>query len=168
MQRLMCAALFVLVGFATPVAAQGVGLAWDPGAGAEGYQVQVGSASGATDAEYQVGPTLEATLDLQPGTYYIRVRSYNLNGFSVDTSNEVVAVVATPPPPPPPPDPVDPCVADPLRVTVTQWPNKSKALRYTASHPVTAAPGPAGKNGQIAYVTFTETSRPCQPVTVVR
>jgi hypothetical protein len=51
-------------------------------------------------------------------------------------------VLTTPiPPPPPPPPPVDPCVAEPITLTVTAWPTKNRKTR--ADFSVFSPRGPA-------------------------
>jgi hypothetical protein len=56
-------------------------------------------------------------------------------------------VLTTPiPPPPPPPPPVDPCVVEPITLTVTAWPTKNRKTR--ADFSVFSPRGPAS-------VTFT-------------
>jgi predicted phage tail protein len=63
---------------------------WAPGSGATTYYVEAGSVSGAADlARIEVGPTTRFSVDVPPGTYFVRVRAASASGVS-GPSNEIV------------------------------------------------------------------------------
>lgn len=136
---------------ATPAAAQqAVTFAWDAAPidathdAATGYRMEVGTSPGATGATNDVGSALTGRITFtQDGTYYVRVRAYNTAGVSEGTTNEVSVAIDLP-------DPTDPCLADPLVVTVTQWPQGRRQLAYTSNRPVTVT-GVTMKKNETSY-----------------
>jgi hypothetical protein len=152
----MRAIVLVLI-MATPAAAQeSVTFAWEAGAGATGYYMEVGAAPGATFNTVDVGGQLGTRVDFAaPGTFYVRVRSYNSLGMSTATSNELAVSIAAPPPPPPPP-PTDPCATTPLAVVVSTWPTKKAAAIYTASQPIADVTWLTRRNQQVYGAAFTD------------
>src|SRR5690606_23436140 len=65
-------------------------LAWNPGSGATTYVIEAGSTAGAADlARIVVGPATHYTVDVPPGTFYVRVRAASSTGVS-GPSNEIV------------------------------------------------------------------------------
>ena len=153
----------VVLGLAAPAwAQQAVTFQWDAGAGADGYLLQWGTAPGGVDAQQDVGPVLTTAATFSPGTYYVRVWAYNAVGTSQVPSNEVTLVVTVPPPPPP----TDPCLSDPLAVSVLAWPTSKKGLpTYAANYTIVAVRLQA-RGQTVLAATFTDT-RGCVQ-TVVR
>jgi Bacterial Ig domain/Fibronectin type III domain len=89
---LIAVLLLVILGYAQ--AARAVVLAWDPSAGATGYELHYGPASGAYDTTLDTGATTQASVSgLTPGvTYYFAATAYDAtrdSGFS----NEVAYLV---------------------------------------------------------------------------
>jgi hypothetical protein len=67
-----------------------VTLSWTPSPGAASYVIEAGSAPGASNVgSVSVGAATSYSTDVQPGTYYVRVRAANLAGLS-GPSNEIV------------------------------------------------------------------------------
>jgi len=67
-----------------------VTLSWAPSAGAASYVIEAGSAPGTSDiGSFSVGAATSYSADIQPGTYYVRVRAANVGGLS-GPSNEIV------------------------------------------------------------------------------
>jgi predicted phage tail protein len=65
-------------------------LSWNPGSGATTYYVEAGSVTGAADlARIEVGPATRFSVDVPPGTYFVRVRAASASGVS-GPSNEIV------------------------------------------------------------------------------
>lgn len=62
---------------------------WRAGAGASSYVLEAGSASGASNlGRFNVGAATSYSVDVPPGTYYLRVRAANISGVS-GPSNEL-------------------------------------------------------------------------------
>lgn len=75
-------------------------LTWSPGSGATTYYVEAGSVAGAADlARIEVGPTTRFSVDVPPGTYFVRVRAASASGVS-GPSNEIVVQGRGAPEPP--------------------------------------------------------------------
>lgn len=107
-----------------------VSLSWQAGQGAgatSGYQLEVGSAAGASNVLVAYTTSTSVTEpNVAPGVYFVRVRASNPTGLSAP-SNELEVRVACANPPPPPSD---------LSATVSQgivtlaWRVAAGALRY--------------------------------------
>lgn len=125
--------------------------AWDAPVDASpmSYRLQYGSASGNPTTSQDVGLRLDGSLTLDPGTWYVSVVAVYDTSVSAP-SNEVQVTVPQPP--------VDPCVADPLTVTVMRWPtnNGGKNLVYTASQPIATIVYTTSKN-KVTAMRFTDT-----------
>jgi hypothetical protein len=62
---------------------------WNPGTGASHYVLEAGSAPGANNlGTFNMGAATQYSVDVPPGTYYVRVRSANAVGVS-GPSNEI-------------------------------------------------------------------------------
>ena len=161
MKALALAAAFGLV--ATVAGAQTVTAAWNANQDAYtvGYRLYYGTASGSYQWSIDTGSSTSAPVQLSPGTYYFAVKAYNATNDEGPPSGEVPFTLAEPPPPPPP---TDPCVADPLRVTVTQWPaNKRSQPTYTSNYPSTYR-YTSVKGQTVNVITFTDNRTCTQPI----
>jgi hypothetical protein len=89
---LIAVLLLVILGYAQ--AARAVVLAWDPSAGATGYALHYGQASGAYATTLDTGAATQASVNgLTPGlTYYFAATAYNATDDS-GFSNEVAYLV---------------------------------------------------------------------------
>jgi predicted phage tail protein len=67
-----------------------VTLRWNASAGASGYVVEAGSRTGSADVgSFAVGGATTYSVDVPPGTFFVRVRGVNAAGIS-GPSNEIV------------------------------------------------------------------------------
>ena len=160
MSRLLSGWVCVLLTASSASAQATYTFAWDPPLGGDpvvGYYLQVGAASGVTDRLVDAGAATTVTSTFI-ATSYVRVVAYNEAGIG-PPSNEVIITVEPPPP-------TDPCVADPLTVTVTQWPaNKRSQPLYSSNYPATYRFTSVHGN-TVNAITFTD-ARLCA-VTVTR
>lgn len=94
------------IGVSATVNASNVTLSWAPpnnGGTPSGYAIDAGTRSGASDvvSGLRVGNVLSVSAPLPGGTYFVRVRAFNLSGPG-PVSTEVMFSVAGPQPPGPP------------------------------------------------------------------
>lgn len=93
------AALVAPQSLAGSVSGLAVALSWTPVAGASGYVLEAGSASGLTNIASVPTAATSLAATVPAGTYYVRVRATSACGLG-DASNEVVLRVGATPPPP--------------------------------------------------------------------
>ena len=101
-------AIAVLFSSVNLLAAQSVGLAWDPNSENDlaGYLVYYGTASRNYDQTLSAATPSATVTNLNSGTtYYFAVTAYNTNGMESGYSNEVLYSTSGSPPPTPTPSP---------------------------------------------------------------
>lgn len=121
--------------------------AWDapPDPTIQGYQIQVGPSPGVTDQEHNVGNVTTAGVDFQPGIYYVRVRSYDIDSFS-EPSNEVqVSITST-----------IPTCSPTLQVFVTRWPDSKNPIPLFTSNQPIASYSIVWRGKKSTSITFTD------------
>ena len=80
-------------GLTHTVTGNAVSLSWSPAAGATGYVVEAGSASGLANlATLSTGTNGLDVSSVPPGTYYVRIRGRNACGTGAPSPEAVVSV----------------------------------------------------------------------------
>lgn len=97
------------------------------------YLVHFGTSSGSYGTPIRTTQLTHTFADLAPGTYYFAVQSVRDDEALSTLTPEVSATVEAPAPPP-----VDVCVSNPIKLTVTRWPTSctgSRSLTYATDKP---------------------------------